>query len=64
MNCPHCNGEINAGELLGKESGKNMTKEERSTRARKAGLARWKKVREKEITGVDFSESLNLLDNL
>jgi len=64
MNCPHCNGEINAGELLGKQSGKNMTKEERSTRASKAGLARWKKVREKEIAGVDFSKSLDHLDRL
>jgi hypothetical protein len=43
MKCPHCNEEINIGRLIGKESGKNMTTEERKERAKKAAKARWKK---------------------
>ena len=43
MNCPHCKKEINAGKELGKSSGKNMTAEQRSDRARKAVRARWDK---------------------
>lgn len=50
MECPHCSAEISVSEVmsaLGKKSGKNMTKEERSERAKKAVHARWNKDKRK-----------------
>lgn len=43
MKCPNCNHKINPAQLLGSQSGKNMTAKQRSERAKKAVKARWNK---------------------
>jgi hypothetical protein len=50
MNCPHCNKEIDDNLIAkhlaskgGKESAKNMTKQQRSERASNAVNKRWSK---------------------
>jgi hypothetical protein len=48
MNCPHCKKKISTIDFqreLGKRSGKNMSKKQRSERAKKAAEARWIKLK-------------------